>query len=106
MNLPVTFGTSVDEYLARFRAALETFADRLRPQLVLISAGYDAHREDLIGSLDLEIEDFASLTQMVLDVAATHADGRVVSILEGGYNTSILAGCVETHARELLARRG
>ena len=69
---------------------------------MLISAGFDAHRDDPVGSLDLEIDDFATLTQIVLDVADTHAGGRVVSILEGGYNTSILAGCVETHARELL----
>ena len=77
----------------------------MQPQLVLLSAGFDAHREDPIGSLGLEIEDFQALTTMVLDVAVVHAAGRVVSVLEGGYNTSILAGCVETHLRELLARQ-
>lgn len=102
-NLPLQFGTPREVYLDHFRRELEKFAARVRPQLVLISAGFDAHREDPVGSLGLEIEDFQSLTRIVLDVAAVHAQGRVVSLLEGGYNTSILAGCVETHLREMLA---
>ena len=104
VNLPVEFGTSRRSYLDQFRSALERFADQHRPQLVLISAGFDAHRDDPVGSLDLEIEDFGELTQMVLDVAAMHAGGRVVSLLEGGYNTGILAGCVELHLRTMLDR--
>jgi acetoin utilization deacetylase AcuC-like enzyme len=102
VNLPVQFGTSRNDYLSLFRSALEKFADRLRPQLVLISAGFDSHRDDPVGSLGLEIEDFTALTRIVLDVANTHANGRVISVLEGGYNPGILAGCVEVHLRELL----
>jgi acetoin utilization deacetylase AcuC-like enzyme len=105
-NLPVAFGTPREVYLDHFRRELEKFSERVRPQLVLISAGFDAHREDPIGSLELEIEDFAVLTRYVLDVAAVHAGGRVVSVLEGGYNTGILAGCVETHLREMLGSGG
>lgn len=101
-NLPVAFGTRREDYLAEFRTALESFAERIRPELVLISAGFDSHRDDPIGSLGLETEDFIELTQMVLDVAKVHAEGRVVSVLEGGYNPAILAGCVEVHLRELL----
>jgi acetoin utilization deacetylase AcuC-like enzyme len=102
LNLPVEFGTSRQEYLARFRTALENFADRLRPQIVLISAGFDSHRDDPIGSLELETEDFTQLSRMVIDVANIHAAGRIVSILEGGYNPGVLAGCVEVHLHELL----
>ena len=106
MNLPTAFGTPRSEYLASFRGAVERFADKLRPQLVLISAGFDAHRDDPVGSLGLEIEDFIELTRIVRDVARVHAGGRVVSSLEGGYNPSILAGCVEVHLRELLGDVG
>ncbi len=100
-NVPVAFGISRADYLARFTAALEKFADKIRPQLVLVSAGFDSHRDDPIGSLGLEIEDFVPLTRTVLEIARTHAGGRVVSVLEGGYNPGVLAGCVEVHLREL-----
>jgi len=102
LNLPVEYGTSRKDYLARFALELGRFADKLHPQLVIVSAGFDSHRDDPVGSLDLEIEDFIDLTRTVLDVAEVHAGGRVVSVLEGGYNPGILAGCVEVHLRELL----
>jgi len=102
-NLPVTFGTPRPEYLKWFAGELETFADRIRPQLVMISAGFDSHCRDPIGSLGLEVEDFAELTDIVRQVADQHADGRVVSVLEGGYNPPILAECVATHLQQLLA---
>jgi acetoin utilization deacetylase AcuC-like enzyme len=100
-NLPVLFGTSREKYCDHFRLELENFAARIRPQLVLISAGFDAHREDPIGSLGLEVEDFAALTEIVRDVAAVHAAGRIVSVLEGGYNPTRLAECVVAHLRSL-----
>jgi acetoin utilization deacetylase AcuC-like enzyme len=105
-NLPVLFGTSREKYRNLFRLELEHLAARIRPQLVLISAGFDAHREDPIGSLGLEVEDFADLTRIVRDVADVHAGGRVVSILEGGYHPTRLAECVEVHLSGLLARSG
>jgi acetoin utilization deacetylase AcuC-like enzyme len=102
-NLPVEFGTPRREYLDLFAGELESFADRIRPQLVMISAGFDSHRRDPIGSLGLEVEDFAQLTNIVRQVADQHAEGRVVSVLEGGYNPPILAECVATHLQQLLA---
>jgi acetoin utilization deacetylase AcuC-like enzyme len=101
-NLPTTFGTSREMYRDHFRHELEDFASKLRPQLVLVSAGFDSHREDPIGSLGLEVEDFADLTKIVLEVASVHAGGRVVSLLEGGYNPTVLATCVETHLAGLM----
>jgi len=101
-NLPVAYGTPRREYLAQFAAMLSAAAERCRPQLVLISAGFDAHALDPIGSLGLETEDFATLTQMVLDVARAHCDGRVVSLLEGGYHLDALADCVAVHLEGLL----
>lgn len=101
-NEPVRFGTGRKEYHARFRHTLEKAADRIKPELVLVSAGFDAHHADPIGSLGLEVEDFAELTRQVRDVAQTHAKGRVVSCLEGGYNLAALAESVQAHLEELL----
>ena len=104
LNLPVLFGTPRREYIARFTAAVEKFAQQIKPQLVLISAGFDTHRLDPIGSLELETEDFTALTRAVLDVADTYAEGRVVSVLEGGYDPDALAESVEAHLAEMLRR--
>ena len=70
---------------------------------MLLSAGFDAHARDPIGSLGLETEDFTTLTKQVLEVAKSHAKGRLVSCLEGGYNLDALAESVQTHLEELLA---
>ena len=103
MNLPVKFGTSRKDYLSAFEGELEKAANQCKPDLVLLSAGFDAHADDPIGSLGLETEDFESLTSMVRDVANTHANGRIVSMLEGGYNVERLADCVELHLRTLIS---
>lgn len=104
-NVPLPFGVSRSAYHEAFRKSLEALADRIRPELMLVSAGFDAHAEDPVGSLGLEIEDFERLTRTILEVAEVHAEGRVVSVLEGGYNVPILAGCVEAHLRALGAGR-
>jgi acetoin utilization deacetylase AcuC-like enzyme len=100
-NCPITMDVPRETYLELFQHELEKFAARIRPQLVLISAGFDSHRDDPLGAFLLETQDFATLTKNVLNVAAVHADGRVISLLEGGYNPTILAECVETHLRAL-----
>jgi acetoin utilization deacetylase AcuC-like enzyme len=102
VNLPITFGTPREAYREHFAAELEKFAEKFRPQLVLVSAGFDSHRADPIGSLGLEVEDFATLTRIVREVADVHAGGRVVSLLEGGYNPPVLAECLEAHLRGLM----
>ncbi len=100
-NVPLRFGTKRAEFHAAFRAALHDLADKARPDLVLLSAGFDAHLEDPVGSLGLEVEDFETLTSEVLKVASTHASGRLVSVLEGGYNLDVLPLCVEAHLKAL-----
>jgi acetoin utilization deacetylase AcuC-like enzyme len=102
-NAPIRYGTPPAEYQAHFRATLEKAADRYKPELVLISAGFDAHRLDPIGSLGLEVKDFAVLSREVLQVAATHARRRVISFLEGGYHLQALAEGVRVHLESLLA---
>ena len=86
INTPIRFGTERKDYRAAFRRDLEKAADKIKPELVLLSAGFDAHVRDPIGSLGLEVEDFVDLTRSVLEVARTHAGGRLVSCLEGGYH--------------------
>ncbi len=102
VNLPVEFGISRQDYLGMFRNALEKMADQIKPELIFVSAGFDAHRLDPVGNLGLETEDFVSLTRLVLDVAETHAGGRVVSVLEGGYDPEVVAECVEIHLAEMM----
>jgi len=102
VNLPIEIGISRDEYLDIFTARLQSFADHIRPQLVLVSAGFDAHRSDPLGNLGLEAEDYATITDRILEIAAVHADGRVVSVLEGGYNPPALAQCVAEHLGRLI----
>lgn len=101
-NLPLEFGTSRKDYLSAFENMLTRAADRIKPDLVIVSAGFDAHADDPVGSLGLETEDFQSLTELVLQVANTHCGGRLVSILEGGYHVDRLAECVESHLTVLL----
>ncbi len=106
MNIPLPYGTPRREYHAAFRTGLEKIADRIRPEIVLISAGFDAHAQDPIGDLGLEIDDFEALTREIVLVADTHAQGRIVSLLEGGYNVPILAGSVAAHLQALGAGAG
>jgi acetoin utilization deacetylase AcuC-like enzyme len=101
LNLPTEFGTSREVYHDRFNSALEGMAARVKPELVLVSAGFDAHRADPIGSLGLEVEDFARLTESVCGIAREYAGGRLVSLLEGGYNLDVLPACVAEHMRVL-----
>jgi acetoin utilization deacetylase AcuC-like enzyme len=101
-NVPLAFGVSRSEYLAAFRSRVEDFADRIRPQLILISAGFDSHRLDPIGSLGLESEDFEDLSDIVIELAKTHSQSRLVSVLEGGYNVDVLPECVGIHLTRLL----
>lgn len=104
LNIPVPFGTSRKAYLAKFSAAVEKIAGRIKPQLIMISAGFDAHRTDPVGSLGLEVEDFAELTRIVGAATDTYSGGKLVSVLEGGYNPEVLAQSVGVHLFELLER--
>jgi acetoin utilization deacetylase AcuC-like enzyme len=79
--------------------ALEAF----KPELVFVSAGFDAHKDDPLAYLKLDDEDYRWVTEQLVDVAERHAQGRVVSTLEGGYNTDALGRCVVEHVRALSA---
>ena len=83
----------------RILPALDNFA----PDLILISAGFDAHWRDPLASLRLTAEDFSWITGKLLDMAAGHCGGRIVSLLEGGYDLEGLAESVAAHVRRLMA---
>ena len=101
VNVPVapyTRGPAVRDTIdAMWMPALEEF----KPQMVFISAGFDAHREDDLGQMGLVEADYAWITRRLVDLAARHAGGRIVSVLEGGYNLSALARSVAAHLRVL-----
>jgi acetoin utilization deacetylase AcuC-like enzyme len=73
-----------------------------KPQLVLVSAGFDAHRNDPLADIRLQTEDYAWITERLVDLARAHAGGRLVSTLEGGYELSALAACASAHVSALL----
>ena len=84
-----------------FEAALDTISGKFKPDLIIISAGFDSHHGDPLGQLQLEDEDFVSLTRAVKDWAKQACNGRIVSCLEGGYNLATLGQTVRAHVAEL-----
>ena len=102
VNVPLSPGSGSRHFRAawgeRILPALESFA----PELVMISAGFDAHAVDPLAQLELETEDFAWITRELMGVAERHAEGRVVSLLEGGYDLGALAASVSAHVRMLM----
>jgi acetoin utilization deacetylase AcuC-like enzyme len=106
VNLPTRVGDTRKEQITAFRDEMTRFADRLKPQMVLISAGFDGHYQDPVGGLGQDTETITEFAKICLDIADSHCDGKVVSVLEGGYNPTVLAECVEMHLRELLVRSG
>jgi acetoin utilization deacetylase AcuC-like enzyme len=95
---PYTKGLEVREMIeAMWMPRLEEF----KPQMLFVSAGFDAHREDDLGQLGLVEADYTWITEQLMDVAKRHAKGRIVSSLEGGYNLDALGRSVEAHVRAL-----
>lgn len=101
-NVPLGAGSGSEEFRTawadRLLPALEGFA----PGLVIVSAGFDAHRRDPLAQLDVETDDFVWLTRELLAIARRHCGGRLVSVLEGGYDLEALAESVATHVRALM----
>ncbi len=94
VNLPMAAGSGPAEYLAAFRDVLLPVARAFAPEFVLISAGFDAHRDDPLAGIRLDEDSFAAMTDALLDVADDACDGRVLAILEGGYDLGALARSV------------
>jgi acetoin utilization deacetylase AcuC-like enzyme len=94
-------GAGEEEYL-RALEKVEQEMEKFRPEFVLISAGFDAHTEDPLAHINLTANGYAELTRRIMGIAEVHAEGRLVSVLEGGYNLEALAESVEKHVRVLM----
>lgn len=101
LNCPMAQGAGRKEVMAAFHDQLAPAVNRFKPELIIISAGFDARRGDPLGRLELRDEDFSDLTGLVLEMARQYAEGRVVSVLEGGYSLSGLASAAAAHCGRL-----
>ena len=102
INVPMIAGEGDEEYHAIFLKSLVPAADTFKPEFVIISAGFDAHKDDPLASMGLTEAGYTDLTNIVADIAKRHANGRILSSLEGGYNLSALAASVDAHIKALL----
>ena len=102
VNAPLRPGDGGDIFRDAFEMALLPRLNDFRPDLVVISAGFDAHWRDPLANLNLSEEDFGWATKKLIDLAERHAGGRIVSLLEGGYDLEGLARSVEKHLEALM----
>lgn len=105
-NCPLPPGSGRAEIVGAFEDTLRPAADRFKPELVMISAGFDSRIGDPLGQFMLSDQDFANLTRIMMKIAETHAGGRLVSVLEGGYNLDGLAAAVSAHVAALMDSDG
>src|SRR5499427_61855 len=102
LNVPLPAGTSARDHRQAFSDALHQIKKKFPPDLIVISAGFDSRRGDPLGGLMLEDADFYEMTKQVSEIAEKHAEGRVVALLEGGYNLSLLGGSVHSHLAAMM----
>ncbi len=102
VNVPFPSSVSREDYLGTFEEVITVHGRSFRPQAVLISAGFDAYKDDPIAGLGLEVEDFGRLTEIVCAVAAETCGDFVISFLEGGYDLDASPRCLAVHLRRLL----
>lgn len=103
MNLPVKAQTKASEQLGMFESAITDINRKFKPDLIMISAGFDAHLTDPLGQLRLEDKDYIAMTKVIKNWADEVCEGRIVSALEGGYNLETLGETVKNHVAELNA---
>jgi acetoin utilization deacetylase AcuC-like enzyme len=103
INVPLAAGSDGAAVRKVFKERWLPALEQFRPQLILISAGFDAHRDDLLGGMALVEADYAWLTRELMGLAARHAQNRIVSMLEGGYNLEALGRSVAAHVGALAA---
>ena len=106
LNVPLPAGCGDADYIKAFQEKLQPAATAFKPDFVLISAGFDAAQSDLLGGMKVTPEGFAELTRIVKGIAEQHSQGRLVAVLEGGYNLESLAASAEAHVRVLQEHKG
>ncbi|MFL4469178.1 histone deacetylase family protein [Tateyamaria armeniaca] len=102
LNLPLAPGTDGAHAIAEYKRQVIPALIGHKPDLILISAGFDAHQDDPLAQLNWSVDTFARLTDMITETAQTLCKGRVVSVLEGGYDLDALAACARAHVQSLI----
>ena len=100
-NATLKAGTTSKEFIAIFDQKVLKAIDKFKPEVILISAGFDAHKRDPLANISLESDDFFSITKKIVDIANTHSKGRVISFLEGGYDLQALSESIIEHLNAL-----
>ena len=103
LNIPLPAGSTDADYRRHFTDTILPALDQFQPDFILLSAGFDAHRRDPLGQVLLSAEGYGELTKLVLQLATRHCEGRLVSLLEGGYDLEATAASVAAHLSALLA---
>ncbi len=101
LNCPMPAGSGDADYQAAFAEKILPKIDAFKPQFVILSAGFDAHADDPLGGVNLDADSFGWMTARMMEATDRHADGRLVSVLEGGYSLTALPLCVEKHLERL-----
>lgn len=101
VNVPLVPGAGDGEYLSIFRRILKPVALQFKPDIVMVSAGFDIYKQDPLGAMEVTPRGFACLTRVLLDIADTCCGGKLVMVLEGGYNTGGQAASVQTVLLEM-----
>ena len=101
LNIPLPAGTNSEEYLNAFEHALKKLKE-FKPEFVLVSAGFDSHVRDPLAQFQLETEDFYTITKRILEASKNFCNGKVISILEGGYDLQALQDSTKRHVDALL----
>ena len=100
-NAPIEGGTSSEEFLRVFNEKILVNVDRFEPEVIIISAGFDAHKRDPLATINLNSEDYFTMTQDIVGIANRHSKGRVISFLEGGYDLQALSESIQSHFKGL-----
>ena len=101
LNVPLSAGTQSHEFLNAYDSIFKKLK-AFKPEFILLSAGFDAHKDDPLAQINLESKDYYTLTKRILSLAKELCDGKVVSILEGGYDLNALKESVDYHVKSLI----
>lgn len=102
VNVPLSSGETGEQFREKYRQHILPALKKFNPDLILLSAGFDAHKDDPLASIQLDEEDYQWVTQQIVDIAKECCEGKIVSVLEGGYNLYALADSVSAHIGVLM----
>lgn len=103
INVPLSAGDTGKEFAEKYKSVIFPRLDNFKPELILISAGFDAHRDDPLAGIALLEADYQWITLELMAIADRHCSGRIISVLEGGYNLEALGNSVAVHVKSLLS---